>query len=430
MVVSESEEVMPARQPATGGSSASKRLRHRAGVSGVTIVVISAMALLASACGSSSSSPSSSTSSTQAASPAASTTSSGSTAPWVTQAKADVTEGYGTGLVKPPPTSGPKAVKGKNVWYISCGESYSSCAAMSKDFKQASAALGWHTTLTDGKASPTVAAGLVRQAIAAKADGIVMVSYDCPGVKAALLAAQAAKIPVVSYLSFNCNSPAFPHSSNQPSLFVGPRILGATDPSGLSTLFGKLVAEYGIAAANGKMNELYVSCSAYVVCDTINKGYWNAIKPCTGCKVTNVLYTFAQVPNPAAQIWKSAILAHPDANVITYNPASIMPLGLQTAIKDAARPITVYGAEGGDLNYNNIRSGFEQDAVVRQDAQGTWATADTLNRIFAGGNPSTFPDEGGGVQVVDKSHNLPAAGQPYKSALDYQPLYEKVWNGQ
>jgi ribose transport system substrate-binding protein len=403
-------------------------MRHRTGVLGVTVVVCAA-AILASACGSSSSSPSSASSSAGAPTTASSTGSSGSTAPWVTQAKADVTQGYGTGLVKPPPTSGPKAVRGKNVWYISCGESYSSCAAMSKDFKAASDALGWHTTLTDGKASPTVAAGLVRQAIAAKADGIVMVSYDCPGVKAALLAAQAAKIPVVSYLSFNCNSPAFPHSANQPSLFVGPRILGATDPSGLSTLFGKLVAEYGIAAANGKMNELYISCSAYVVCDTINKGYWNAIKPCIGCKYTNVLYTFAQVPNPAAQTWKSAILAHPDANVITYNPASIMPLGLQTAIKDASRPITVYGAEGGDLNYNNIRSGFEQDAVVRQDAQGTWATADTLNRIFAGGNPSTFPDEGGGVQVVDKNHNLPAAGQPYKSALDYQPLYEKVWDG-
>jgi ribose transport system substrate-binding protein len=411
---------MPERQPGTEGNSVSRKARRKKSHVVATIVAMSAVPLFLSACGSSSSSSAGS-------SP---TTSGASSTPWVAQAKADVTKGYGTGLVKPPPTSGPKAVKGKNVWYISCGESYSSCAGMSKDFKQASAALGWHTTLTDGKASPTVAAGLVRQAIAAKADGIVMVSYDCPGVKAALLAAKAAKVPVVSYLSFNCNSPAFPNSSNQPSLFVGPRILGATDPSGLSTLFGKLVAEYGIAASGGKMNELYISCSAYVVCDTINKGYWKAMKPCTGCKVKNVLYTFAQVPNPAAQIWKSAILAHPDANVITYNPASIMPLGLQTAIKGAGRQITVYGAEGGDLNYNNIRSGFEQDAVVRQDAQGTWATADTLNRIFAGGDPSTFPDEGGGVQVVDKDHNLPAPGQPYKSALDFQPLYEKVWNGE
>jgi ribose transport system substrate-binding protein len=412
---------MPATQPGTGGRSASRRTRHRKKYLGAALVVISALAVLVSACGSSSSSSTT----------AGSTTSSGSnSAPWVAQAKADVAKGYGTGLVKPPPASGPKAVKGKNVWYISCGESYSSCADMSKAFKQASGALGWHTTMTDGKASATVAAGLVRQAIAAKADGIVMVSYDCPGVKAALLAAKAAKIPLVSYLSFNCNSPAFPHSSSQPSLFVGPRILGATDPSGLSTLFGKLVAEYGIAATDGKMNELFISCSAYVVCDTIDKGYWKAIKPCTGCNVKNVLYTFAQVPNPATQIWKSAILAHPDANVITYNPGSIMPLGLQTAIKGAGRKITVFGAEGGDVNFNNIRSGFEQDAIVRQDAQGTWATADTLNRIFAGGDPSTFPDEGGGVQVVDKDHNLPAAGQPYKSALDYQSLYEKVWNGQ
>src|SRR5262249_10175805 len=121
MVKSESEEGMPARQPGTGGSSASKRMRDRARLVGVTIIVISAMEILTSACGSSSSSPSSSTPSPSSATSSAaapttgsSTGSSGGAASWVTQAKADVTQGYGTGLVKPPPTSGPKAVKGKN----------------------------------------------------------------------------------------------------------------------------------------------------------------------------------------------------------------------------------------------------------------------------------------------------------------------------
>jgi ribose transport system substrate-binding protein len=154
------------------------------------------------------------------------------------------------------------------------------------------------------------------------------------------------------------------------------------------------------------------------------------LKPCKGCKVVNVPYTFAQVPNPATQQWKSAILSNPNAKVLGYVPSGLQQLGLQTAIKQAGRPLTVYGAEGGDINFNLIREGFEQNAVVRQDAQAIWATADTLNRLFAGEKSEDMPDEGGGFQIVDKDHNLPAKGQPYKPALDFPPLYEKVWNGQ
>src|SRR5207244_4314095 len=148
------------------------------------------------------------------------------------------------------------------------------------------------------------------------------------------------------------------------------------------------------------------------VCKAINRGYDGAMAKCKTCENIRVPYTFSQVPNPATQIWKSAILAHPEAHALAYVPSGLMTLGLQTAIRTSGHKLRVYGAEGGAVNWTNIRSGFELSAIVRQDDQAIWATADTMNRVLAGQSPKSLPNEGGGVQIVDKNHNLPAAGKP------------------
>jgi ribose transport system substrate-binding protein len=349
--------------------------------------------------------------------------------PVVAEAKEAVEEGYGTGFVKPPPTEGPAAQKGKKVWFISCGEAYNTCVTQSNEFKKASEALGWDTTVVDGEATPTVASGLIRQAVAAKADGIVVNSYDCPDLKGALEAAKKAGIPTVSFAGFDCDAPEF--GGGGESLYTAlPKILGETSPSGLFTPWGKMLAQYAIAKENGEMTVLDVNCTGKAVCQAIHEGYLEGMEACEKCEVIDVGYTFAQVPNPATQQWKSAILSNPNADVLAYVPSGLQQLGLQTAIKQAGRDLTVYGAEGGDINFNLIREGFEENAVVRQDQQAIWATADTLNRLFAGETVDEMPDQGGGFQIVDKDHNLPAEGQPYEPALDFVPLYEKVWNGQ
>jgi ribose transport system substrate-binding protein len=342
------------------------------------------------------------------------------TTPWVREAKAAVQKGYGTGMIQPPPTTGPEAQRGKNIWWISCGRVYSTCVVQDNAFKAAGKALGWKVTVVDGKSSAPTAAALIRQAVAAKADAIGMDAYDCAGIKAALQAAKRAGIPTISFAGYDC----------KPSLFTAlPKIVGTTSPSGLFTVFGSMIAKYAIAAENGKGSILYVTCIEKDVCKAINRGYDSAMAKCRTCKNIRVPYTFSQVPNPANQIWKSAILAHPEANALAYVPSGLMSLGLQTIVKSSAKKLRVYGAEGGDANFENIRTGLELSAIVRQDEQAIWATADTINRILAGANPKTLPNQGGGIQVVDKTHNLPPKGKPYKAAFDYKTAYTKVWNG-
>src|SRR5688572_4388792 len=88
-------------------------------------------------------------------------------------AKANLDKAY-AGTNAEPPTSGPKPERGKNVWVISCAQSLESCARGSAAEKAAGRELGWKTTIFDGKADPATFNSGIRQALADKADGIIL----------------------------------------------------------------------------------------------------------------------------------------------------------------------------------------------------------------------------------------------------------------
>ena len=88
-------------------------------------------------------------------------------------AKATLERGY-AGDYEDPPAEGPAAVKGKKVWYLSCGQAFEACVVQANAFKAAGDALGWDVTIQDGKADPTLVKALtddkcIRRAAAAEA---------------------------------------------------------------------------------------------------------------------------------------------------------------------------------------------------------------------------------------------------------------------
>src|SRR5579871_1682724 len=75
---------------------------------------------------------------------------------YVLEAQKIVESGY-KGNFDPPPSTGPAAVRGKKVWYISCGQAYAACSTAANGFVEAGKELGWEVTIQDGKATPSVA---------------------------------------------------------------------------------------------------------------------------------------------------------------------------------------------------------------------------------------------------------------------------------
>jgi ribose transport system substrate-binding protein len=52
---------------------------------------------------------------------------------YVREAQKIVESGY-KGNFDPPPSTGPAAVRGKKVWYISCGQAYAACSTAANGF--------------------------------------------------------------------------------------------------------------------------------------------------------------------------------------------------------------------------------------------------------------------------------------------------------
>jgi ribose transport system substrate-binding protein len=329
----------------------------------------------------------------------------------------------------PPPTAGPKAVGGKNVWYISCGQLFAACQEQTKGFEEAARELGWNLTVQDGKADPSTAAGLIRQGVAANVDAIGISGFDCPNIKGALEEAKSAGIPVVSIEAADCNDPAYGGSG--PELFVATRYRNDKNFGDFKAEWSEARIPYIVAKAGPEAKVVMVTETSYAAEQAAQKAVEHAFETdCPECTLYEVPFTFAQVPNPATQIWTTGIQSHPDANVVEYGVDALMSLGLQTAVEQAPQSeLVVGGGEGFTFNFELIREGVQTFSVAIPYHWITWGLADSINRVLAGEPASSLPSEGTGWQYVDKEHNLPAPGKPYEPPVDYRAAYRAIWKG-
>jgi ribose transport system substrate-binding protein len=347
---------------------------------------------------------------------------------FLSEAQAALELGY-AGDFQDPPTEGPTAVGDKDVWVISCGQAFEACAVMVEAFQEAGDLLGWTVTVQDGAADPTVAATIIRQAIAAQVDGIAVAFFDCPGVKSALLEARDAAIPVVTYGSLDCDNPIY-GGTDEP-LYTAPlHWRGSTDTAEYYAAWARARANYVIATSEGSANVLSVYENSQAIQQANGAAFLDEMGKCTTCALTEVPFSFAQVPEPATLQWQSAITANPEATVIANGIDALMNLGLQTAIQQSGRSdLVIDGAEGNPSNMDYIRQGTQRSATAMPYEWIFWALADSLNRIFAGEDPASLPNQGGGWQFIDAEHNLPAEGERYAPPVDFKTTYSAIWEG-
>jgi ribose transport system substrate-binding protein len=382
-----------------------------------TAVAVIALAGLATGCSSSSSSSSS-------ASQTASATS--TDAAFLTQVQAYLAQFYqGTGGSLP--TTGPKAVRGKDVWVVSCGQA-TSCATGTAGVVTAGKALGWTTHVCDGASDVNNAfVTCLNQAIAAKASGIITNAIDCADIKQPLITAKADKIPVVNMAGFDCNQ-NLPQSAGPP-LFAASVIPSAAYPTleAFAAAAAKAQAYWLINATDGKAKVLNYDLTDITYGVVAQQATEAAFAQCSGCTVYNIPFTLQQYnPQDLKTLFQSAYLKHPDANTVDALSTSVFLSGVAEAIKATGKPLlsATQGTEAAAFDL--VRSNGGISAIVGEDnAQAGWAAADTLNRLFAGQPPVP---EGEGYQLVDATHNLPASGA-YQTNVNYAAAYEKIWSG-
>jgi len=392
----------------------------------VRLAVLAALILGAAACSSSSSSKS--TSATTAAGGTATTASAGTTATTVdplAAAEASTTQAEKGTYRDVDPTSRP-AVKGKHIVVISAGEASISSQVPSDAAVAAAKAIGWQVDLYDAKLNPANWAPLVRQAIAAHADGIVLDAIDCDQVQQPLEEAKAAGIAVVPIYAFDCTDA---HAGNEPTgLFsaninYGPKMEANVDA--FTESYGADQANYIIAASHNTAKIIAIQDPEFTVLYYTLKGFADTIAASGGSKVVDTLNVTSsdllggKVP---AEI-EAELLRHPEATWIKSPYTYITTLGISAALAGKAPgSINVMGGEGFQPELDLIRKGVVTAVNAISSEWTGWAAVDTMNSVFSHQKPV---DSGIGWQIADKDH-IPASG-PLVPTVDFKSEYMKAW---
>jgi ribose transport system substrate-binding protein len=328
------------------------------------------------------------------------------------------------------PKSGPKAATGKTVWVLSCTQAGAGCALPAAGAVEAAKAIGWNVKLVDGKYDPATYNSLIRQATAAKVDGIVLVVVDCALVQGSLKAAKAAGIKIYGLYALDCDdkyagggTPQFDASIQYAD--------GATYGTYIQDDYAKAIADYVIAKTDGKAKVIQFKMEDTAVVRHIGDGFEAEMKTCTGCKVYTKVFTAQEFLGNKLQGFTTSMLTqHPDANVVMAPYDASILLGIGPAVQQAkaqGRKLMLTGGEGLPPNIKLIKSGLQTSAAGAPSRWVGWASIDGLNRVFAG-EPQV--DAGIGHQTIDATHNVPTGPNGYdgnaKSA-GYDANYKKIW---
>jgi ribose transport system substrate-binding protein len=331
-------------------------------------------------------------------------------------------EKYFKGTYTGPPTTAPKAEAGKNVWLVSAGQAATVASMAIAGANDAGKALGWKTTVFDGKFDPSVWANGIRQAMADKADGILLYLIDCNLVKGPLQQARKAGITVVAVESLDCNET---NPGQEPLFSAMPEYVEGTYGKWIKE-FGRAQAQWAIAKTGGKAEVLYPKTDEVMGYTLIREGAEEQLKKCAACKIDYYEFRQADLGPQLRQKTEQALLKNPKANVMILPLDSMVTAGVGAAITGSGRSkMLVVGAEGEAANIDMIRDGkpgMNAGVGIPTRYEG-FAGIDAMLRLFAGEKPAP---SGIGIQVFDKEHNLPASGT-YAAPIDFEAEYKKAW---
>ncbi|MEV8273508.1 substrate-binding domain-containing protein [Microbacterium sp. NPDC077184] len=347
------------------------------------------------------------------------------TAGGVPAAVADaVAAGY-EGTSTAPPDSGPAPAADKSVWILSAFQQIQGLARLAERAEEAATALGWSSDICDGQNNVGGGwAACVRQAVAAGADAIVLMSIDCAPVKAPLQEARDAGVAIVSLTSFDCDDPT--QGGSEPLFDVTIGYLDdVADPQTFFESMGRLRADWIIAQTGGEAKVLQVKFDGVAFGAYLAKGFEEQLATCSGCEIVSTLaLTPADVPN-IRQKFETALLQASDADAVSVDVDFMFTAGIQPALVAAGRDLVVAGGECGDANLDYIRAGGGQQMCIGNSlGHMSYAAMDELNRYFAGEEPAV---EGMGWQLVDADNNLPPAGEEFDGPIDYVSAYTSIW---
>jgi ribose transport system substrate-binding protein len=333
----------------------------------------------------------------------------------ISQAKALVQAAMNAPSFKGPKTSFDMSKnKGKTVWFIS-PVSVPFVLDIIKGAKEAAAAAGIKLVVFDGKGLVTEWNKGVREAVAQKADGIILQAEDPTLVSTPLAAARAAHIPVIDA------EVSDPTSPKAPGIFAHVTIDFSRG--------GRLLADYMTWKSGGNAHAIAFYDSHFSVHRIILGGLKSELsRVCPRCKLTTEVADSAQIATQGPAKTANVLRRQPDTNwlvAIADYEAPWLLQGVRTA--GATGKVRLIGHDAVFDNLKLIRKGQGQEADpgIPLGWKG-WAEIDEIGRAMAGEPPA---NENIPYRFFTKE-NLPRSGTLTSAIFgktDYRSAYKKLW---
>jgi ribose transport system substrate-binding protein len=334
---------------------------------------------------------------------------------YIAEATAPVTKWDG-------PTSGPKAQGKKLVIYVSTDQRNGGAQGVGDGAAEAAKAIGWDFRILDGQGSVPGRTSAMSQAIALKADGIILGSPDAVEQAPEIEEAVKAGIKVVGWHS----GPAPGKIEANPNVFTNI----TTDPLEVAKASGL----YAVVDSDGKANVILFTDSIYAIATAKTNAEKAAVEGCPGCKVLSIEDTpIGDLANRMPQLTTSLLSKYGKAWTYSiavndlyfdHSAPSLTSAGIDPAV---GYPRQISAGDGSVPAFQRIRAKQYQLATVAEPLHlHGWQAVDEMNRAFAGQPPSGYVahvhlfinaniDKDGGAQNIFDPGN------------GYQDQYKKIW---
>lgn len=318
------------------------------------------------------------------------------------------------------PTTGPKDVGHKLIVVVSTDQRNGGARGVGEGIQEAAKIMGWDVRLIDGQGSVSARAEGISQAVALKADGLVLDAVDAAEQASATAAALKAGIKVVGWHSG-------PKPGPMPKYGIFTNI--TTDPLEVA----KAAASYAVANSDGKAGVVIFTDSAYAIAIAKSDEMARVIKSCKTCTLLSVEDTpLADAANRMPSLTTSLLTRYGSKwtyglsiNDLTFD---FMAPALQSAgIAGDAPPHAISAGDGSEPAFQRIKAGEYQIGTVAEPLRlHGWQEVDELNRAFAGQPPSGYVAP---PHLFIKA-NIDRDGGPkniYDPQNGYTEAYRKIW---
>jgi ABC-type sugar transport system substrate-binding protein len=373
----------------------------------LTLLTIGGLAFLLAACGSSGK--------TNSGTSSASTQSPSSSGSLLAQANAQVAKlsslkYVSTQLPKPAATDAFNPGH-KTAAIISCTQAAGGCSSYAAGIAQAVKQMGWNTSpVWDGKGTPATESAGIDDAIQRKVDGIVLVSIDYQGVKAAIDKAHAAHIPMVCY---NC---------------VSDNYAGIVDVGVEGHPEGTAIGWFVLQQAAAKGTFVYLYDKGFGVIRNRYAAMKAVLDKCSACKLVVVPFPTTDIGKPGPPQWSAALAKYPNV-AIGIPPYDAETPDMVKAAQQAGRTSTKITGNDGYLGVlQQVALPSTQNLVgdyITPLGYAQWVAADLLGRTVAG--KPTYKASMPVLLVTKKTVKKYLPSGQLQPNFDYKAYFKQQW---